>query len=281
MLYGESKRYYIERRVAERMVAGRDFAVPCLYRAAAQRHPARRSSSSTASPSTRPTFIARSISSAASAARSCRKSSATAAGRSRPHLVGALLDRRRALFDRHLAAGELAAGRRLQHRDRRIGHRHSRARRGGGRLLRRARPVAAARRPASTTISRPTASRWQIIKDLRESVNFTPVNLMDATAMARQGSFDVIFCRNVLIYFDDASRQAAVAQSLHRADAAAASSASATLSPWPASRTASRSGASTMPSSISGRSSDGRAPRAVPHRRARARAAGVRRPPGA
>src|SRR4029079_3959392 len=46
----------------------------------------------------------------------------------------------------------------------------------------------------------------QIIRDLRESVKFTEVNLMDATAMARQGRFDVIFCRNVLIYFDDASR---------------------------------------------------------------------------
>jgi len=51
--------------------------------------------------------------------------------------------------------------------------------------------------------------RQQIIKDLRESVKFTEVNLMDATAMARQGRFDVIFCRNVLIYFDDASRLAA------------------------------------------------------------------------
>jgi len=52
-------------------------------------------------------------------------------------------------------------------------------------------------------------SRQQIINDLRESVKFTEVNLMNATAMARQGRFDVIFCRNVLIYFDDASRLAA------------------------------------------------------------------------
>ncbi len=46
----------------------------------------------------------------------------------------------------------------------------------------------------------------RIIKDLRESVKFNQVNLVDAVAMAGQGRFDVIFCRNVLIYFDDASR---------------------------------------------------------------------------
>ena len=34
-----------------------------------------------------------------------------AAGRRDPHLVGAVLHRRGAVFDRHVAAGELAAGR--------------------------------------------------------------------------------------------------------------------------------------------------------------------------
>jgi chemotaxis protein methyltransferase CheR len=51
--------------------------------------------------------------------------------------------------------------------------------------------------------------RKRIINDLRESVKFTQVNLMDAATTARHGQFDVIFCRNVLIYFDDASRLAA------------------------------------------------------------------------
>jgi chemotaxis protein methyltransferase CheR len=55
---------------------------------------------------------------------------------------------------------------------------------------------------------------WQksgrrIIQDLRESVKLTPVNLVDAATTAAQGRFDVIFCRNVLIYFDDASRSQA------------------------------------------------------------------------
>lgn len=53
---------------------------------------------------------------------------------------------------------------------------------------------------------RTESGRRRIIRDLRESVRFTPVNLIDARSMAAQGAFDVVFCRNVLIYFDDASR---------------------------------------------------------------------------
>ena len=51
--------------------------------------------------------------------------------------------------------------------------------------------------------------RWQIIQDLRNSVRFAPVNLVDPKETCRFGQFDVIFCRNVLIYFDDASRRIA------------------------------------------------------------------------
>jgi chemotaxis protein methyltransferase CheR len=47
---------------------------------------------------------------------------------------------------------------------------------------------------------------WSIIRDLRESVIFTWANLMDRASMLANGTFDVIFCRNVLMYFDDLSR---------------------------------------------------------------------------
>lgn len=51
--------------------------------------------------------------------------------------------------------------------------------------------------------------QWRVVEDLRESVQFTPVNLVDPAGVRTHGSFDVIFCRNVLIYFDDASRRIA------------------------------------------------------------------------
>ncbi|MBV9510396.1 MAG: protein-glutamate O-methyltransferase CheR [Caulobacteraceae bacterium] len=47
---------------------------------------------------------------------------------------------------------------------------------------------------------------YHIIPDLTESVSFTEANLVDRTSMTAHGLFDVIFCRNVLIYFDDESR---------------------------------------------------------------------------
>ncbi len=54
----------------------------------------------------------------------------------------------------------------------------------------------------------PDGSR-RIIWDLQESVSFSAVNLIEAESMAAHGHFDIVFCRNVLIYFDDASRLAA------------------------------------------------------------------------
>jgi chemotaxis protein methyltransferase CheR len=50
---------------------------------------------------------------------------------------------------------------------------------------------------------------WKILDDLRESVRFTRVNLVESAQTRPHGRFDVIFCRNVLIYFDDAARSIA------------------------------------------------------------------------
>ena len=53
------------------------------------------------------------------------------------------------------------------------------------------------------------AERWQITAQLRDSVSFTSVNLVEPDQTRQHGQFDFIFCRNVLIYFDDASRRIA------------------------------------------------------------------------
>ncbi|MEP9353438.1 protein-glutamate O-methyltransferase CheR [Xanthobacter sp. KR7-65] len=46
----------------------------------------------------------------------------------------------------------------------------------------------------------------RIIRDLKDSVSFTQANLVDEGTLGGLGTFDVIFCRNLLIYFDDESR---------------------------------------------------------------------------
>ena len=51
--------------------------------------------------------------------------------------------------------------------------------------------------------------QYQISEDLRRSVDFTQVNITDLTQMRGYRDFDVVFCRNLLIYFDDTSRRVA------------------------------------------------------------------------
>lgn len=51
--------------------------------------------------------------------------------------------------------------------------------------------------------------RYRIDPGLRESVQFSRANLIDSKGMGSFRGFDIIFCRNVLIYFDDASRRIA------------------------------------------------------------------------
>jgi chemotaxis protein methyltransferase CheR len=45
---------------------------------------------------------------------------------------------------------------------------------------------------------------WQIAPEVRDMVKFKPLNLLDD--FSRLGMFDVVFCRNVLIYFDQATK---------------------------------------------------------------------------
>jgi chemotaxis protein methyltransferase CheR len=46
--------------------------------------------------------------------------------------------------------------------------------------------------------------RWQINKPIRDMVQYRPFNLLQP--MAPLGRFDVVFCRNVLIYFDQPTK---------------------------------------------------------------------------
>lgn len=50
---------------------------------------------------------------------------------------------------------------------------------------------------------------YQICEDLRQAVEFTRVNLAEPADTRPYRNFDVIFCRNLLIYFDDVSRKSA------------------------------------------------------------------------
>jgi len=50
-----------------------------------------------------------------------------------------------------------------------------------------------------------TGDRWQIDPTLRDIIRFKTFNLLDD--MVSLGTFDVIYCRNVLIYFDQPTKQ--------------------------------------------------------------------------
>jgi chemotaxis protein methyltransferase CheR len=49
--------------------------------------------------------------------------------------------------------------------------------------------------------------KWQVKQNIRELVSFGQLNLLDRTKMSILPTMDVIFCRNVLIYFDINSRK--------------------------------------------------------------------------
>jgi chemotaxis protein methyltransferase CheR len=45
----------------------------------------------------------------------------------------------------------------------------------------------------------------RIVDDLRQAVDFRKINICDVIGMQAYREFDVIFCRNLLIYFDEVS----------------------------------------------------------------------------
>jgi chemotaxis protein methyltransferase CheR len=49
-----------------------------------------------------------------------------------------------------------------------------------------------------------SGDKWQLNEDIRKSCHFSVSNLLEA---AGPGRYDLVFLRNVLIYFDDATRQ--------------------------------------------------------------------------
>ena len=71
---------------------------------------------------------------------------------------------------------------------------HARAGRYGVRSLSRLRPQ------LIETYFEPEDRGRRLIQDLRESVRFTTVNIVDPVSVRSHGRFDVIFCRNLLIY---------------------------------------------------------------------------------
>src|SRR3546814_1807939 len=46
--------------------------------------------------------------------------------------------------------------------------------------------------------------KWRISEEIRRMVSYRPFNLLDSPAAL--GHFDVVFCRNVLIYFDQPTK---------------------------------------------------------------------------
>ena len=57
---------------------------------------------------------------------------------------------------------------------------------------------------------------WHIHDDIRNRVSFGRLNLYDEPRVSLLGHLDVIFCRNVIIYFDDLSKKVVVSNFFNR-----------------------------------------------------------------
>ena len=63
---------------------------------------------------------------------------------------------------------------------------------------------------------RQSESSWRVSDEIRNRVSFGRLNLYDEGRVALVGHVDVIFCRNVIIYFDDASKRVVVSNFYNR-----------------------------------------------------------------
>ncbi len=58
-------------------------------------------------------------------------------------------------------------------------------------------------------------NRFLLKEEIKNKVKFYRANLMDGVQLKRMGIFDLIFCRNVLIYFDKESKKKAIQNLYH------------------------------------------------------------------
>jgi chemotaxis protein methyltransferase CheR len=52
--------------------------------------------------------------------------------------------------------------------------------------------------------------QWRVLSHAKDPIEFLQLNFVDRSAMRNMRGFDFVFCRNVLIYFDDDSRKKVV-----------------------------------------------------------------------
>jgi chemotaxis protein methyltransferase CheR len=64
--------------------------------------------------------------------------------------------------------------------------------------------------------TREADNSWKLSDDIRNRVSFGRLNLYDEPRVSLLGHLDVVFCRNVIIYFDDASKRVVVANFYNR-----------------------------------------------------------------
>ncbi len=57
---------------------------------------------------------------------------------------------------------------------------------------------------------------WRIGDDIRNRVSFGRLNIYDEARVSLLGYLDIVFCRNVIIYFDDASKRVVINNFYHR-----------------------------------------------------------------